>query len=150
MFRRKTKHQSLPKAIIQRVTADAMFPSYGSERAAYMDVSVIEGANLQVGETRAFRTGLTVQCPPGHYLEVVSRSGLSMRGLTVANAPAIIDEDYRGELFILLRADRKITVEAGQRVAQMQFVKLAEVDIYEGLVSVGTGRGKRGLGSTGT
>lgn len=132
------------------ITADAVFPSYGSEGAAYMDVTTIDGGNLQAGETRAFRTGLKVQCPPGHYLEVVSRSGLSAKGLTVANAPAIIDEDYRGELFVLLRADKKITVNAGERIAQMQFVKLADVDIEMGTVPLNTKRGARGLGSTGT
>ena len=150
MFRKKKKkYAKKPKAIVQKITADATIPFYATEESAFMDLSTIEHVSMNKGEIRLLRTGLKVQCPPGYYIKIVSRSGLTTQGLVVANSPAIIDADYRGELFVIVRAFSPITISSGNRIAQMQFVKIDDVEIEEGIVSLDTERGICGIGSTG-
>ena len=80
------------------------------------------------------------------------RSGLAREhGLTVLNAPGTIDSDYRGEVQVLLvnLGDRAVTIERGQRIAQLVIAPVAKVatEVVDELA--GTARGADGFGSTG-
>ncbi len=80
------------------------------------------------------------------------RSGLAARhGLTVLNAPGTIDEDYRGELQVLLinLGEEPFTVKRGDRVAQLVVAPIARVECAESETLPSTGRGVGGFGSTG-
>ena len=76
-------------------------------------------------------TGLAVAIPDGHAGLVLPRSGLaSKQGLTLANAPGLIDAGYRGEVIVaVVNLDRKqaVTIAAGDRIAQLVVVALPEV-----------------------
>src|SRR5262245_5880144 len=90
---------------IHRLRAEAAEPRYASDGAAGLDLSaaLVEPLTLQAGERAAVPTGWALALPRGHEGQVRPRSGLALkRGLTVANAPGTIDEDYRGELAVLL------------------------------------------------
>ena len=84
---------------------------------------------------------------------VVPRSGNALRmGLTVGNAPGLIDAGYRGELKVILinLGDAPVAIAAGDRIAQLVLVPVAlgaavEVDELPG----SDGRGAGGFGSTG-
>jgi dUTP pyrophosphatase len=98
-------------------------------------------------------TGLAVAIPPGHAGLVVPRSGLARRaGVTVANAPGLIDAGYRGELLVVLvnHGAESLRVEVGDRVAQLVVtpVTLPEPAIVDALPP-SDGRGHGGFGSTG-
>lgn len=98
-------------------------------------------------------TGLAVAVPEGHAGLVLPRSGLaSRRGLTLANAPGLIDSGYRGEITIAvvnLDPSEKVEIRRGDRIAQLLVVPMALVDPVEVAELPVSHRGAGGFGSTG-
>ncbi len=112
-------------------------------------------------------TGWRLEIPAGWEGQVRPRSGLALEfGITIANSPGTIDADYRGEVAVLLinLGDETVTIERGQRIAQLVVVPVAEVTWDEigelgdlsdpgDLSDLGdlsdTARGEGGFGSTG-
>jgi dUTP pyrophosphatase len=97
-------------------------------------------------------TGLAVALPPGHELQVRPRSGLALKhGLLVANSPGTVDEDYRGEIkVILLNAGTEpFRVERGMRLAQGVLAPVTRIRWQEVESLDETARGQGGFGSTG-
>jgi dUTP pyrophosphatase len=98
-------------------------------------------------------TGLAVAVPEGHAGLVLPRSGLaSRRGLTLANAPGLIDAGYRGEITIAvvnLDPAEKVEIRRGDRIAQLLVVPLASVEPVEVEELPPSQRGPGGFGSTG-
>ena len=98
-------------------------------------------------------TGLAVAIPPRHAGLVLPRSGLASRqGLTLANAPGLIDAGYRGEITIALvnlDSREKVEVRRGDRIAQLLVVPFADAEPVEVAELPETTRGEGGFGSTG-
>jgi dUTP pyrophosphatase len=97
-------------------------------------------------------TGLAIALPAGHEGQVRPRSGLAVRhGLTVLNAPGTIDEDYRGEVQVLLvnLGAETATIRHGERIAQLVIAPVARVRPVVVDALDGTARGAGGFGSTG-
>jgi dUTP pyrophosphatase len=98
-------------------------------------------------------TGVAVEIPDGHAGLVLPRSGLASRqGLTLANAPGLIDAGYRGELIVsLVNLDptEPVRIAVGDRIAQLVVVNVPSVEavLVEKLSS--SERGVDGFGSTG-
>jgi dUTP pyrophosphatase len=123
-------------------------PTYARDGDAGLDLLAREGAVLAPGGGRALvPTGLAVAIPPGHAGFVLPRSGLAMRhGVSVVNAPGLIDAGYRDELKVLLINTDPVTpyeVHRGDRIAQLvvqqvEACRLVEVGSLEG---VGRGGG---------
>jgi len=104
-------------------------------------------------ERRLVRTGLALAIPNGYEAQVRPRSGLALRqGLTLPNAPATIDSDYRGELLVALinLGSEPVTVARGTRIAQLVFHRVEEVELEEVAELPPTPRGAGGFGSTGS
>ena len=130
-------------------------PAYMSELAAGMDLSaaIPESVVITCGEIVLVPTGIAVALPAGFEFQIRPRSGLAIKkGLTVVNAPGTIDADYRGEIKVGLinLGPEPVTVEPGDRVAQMILARVwrVEWDHVEELDS--TPRGDGGFGHTGT
>jgi dUTP pyrophosphatase len=107
---------------------------------------------LQPAERRLVRTGLALAIPPGYECQVRPRSGLALKhGLTLPNAPATIDSDYRGELMIPMinLGTAPVTVPRGMRIAQLVFARVAEVELRTVDALPASDRGAGGFGSTG-
>lgn len=147
-----------PVLRIHRLREEAgALPCYASDGAAGLDLQAALRAplTLQPGERIAVPTGLSLALPPGHEGQVRPRSGLALkRGLTVANAPGTIDEDYRGEVQVLLvNLGREAQViEPGDRIAQLVIAPVTRVVVTEVESADGLGetvRGEGGFGSTG-
>lgn len=136
-----------------QLTAEATTPSYAHDGDAGLDLHSIEGLVLRPGERRLVGTGVSVEIPTGHVGLIAPRSGLAKKeGVTVLNAPAVIDSGYRGELKVLLvNTDRmaRYQVRAGDRIAQLLIVPVvrALVTTVERLAP--SERGEGGFGSTG-
>lgn len=136
-------------------------PTYGSALAAAMDIRANEDKIILPGETQIIKTGLYFEIPEGYMLNLVSRSGMSVKGIVVGNAFAVIDADYRGELQVILRNthlpnpnnDNIFKVAKGDRIAQALVlpIPLIEWEEVKSKNDLGkTERGAGGLGSTGS
>lgn len=104
------------------------------------------------GDGCAFRTGFAVEIPPGFVGMVCPRSGLARsHGITVLNAPGIIDSDFRGEIGVILfnHGYRPHGVLHGDRIAQLVIVPIATPDLELVEELDDTARGAGGFGSTG-
>ena len=127
-------------------------PAYASHGAAGMDVVSAEDVTLAPGERHAVATGLAIAIPPGHEVQVRPRSGLALKhGITCLNTPGTIDEDYRGEVKVILAnlGSEPFEVRRGERIAQLvpAVVTKAEFEEVDSLDE--THRGGGGFGSTG-
>ena len=130
-----------------------MLPSRAYAGDAGLDLAACERIELGPGERALVGTGLAVAIPEGHAGLVIPRSGLAARhGLSVVNAPGLIDAGYRGELkVILLNTDREepFLVEPGMRIAQLVTVSLPQLRLVETDELPVSERGEGGLGSSG-
>lgn len=131
---------------------EAFTPQYATEGSSGVDFHSMSDYYIPSGRRLLIATGLAFAMPPGVELQIRSRSGLSSKkGLIVLNAPATIDNDYRGQVFILLynAGFDPVEIKRGDRVAQGVFAPVIKVELD--LVSVldETERGSGGLGSTG-
>ncbi len=130
-------------------------PSYATEGAAGMDLLAAVTAPVVIppGGRALIPTGLRIALPPDHELQVRPRSGLALKhGITLPNTPGTIDEDYRGELqvIVLNAGTEPFTVERGLRIAQAVVAPVTRARWREVEALPGTGRGAGGFGSTGT
>ena len=83
----------------RRVRPEGELPSAQHPGDAGLDLRAAEGVTVKPGERAMVPTGVAVAIPDGHAGLVLPRSGLaSKRGLTLANAPGLIDAGYRGEV----------------------------------------------------
>ena len=117
---------------VVRLDADMDLPARAHEGDAEVDQRAREGVLLAPGGGRALvATGIAVAIPHGHAGFVLPRSGLALHhGVTVANAPGLIDARYRGELkVVLLNTDptRPYRVHRGDRIAQLVVQRVDEV-----------------------
>ncbi|MCK9249054.1 MAG: dUTP diphosphatase [Solirubrobacteraceae bacterium] len=143
----------MPTIAFRRLRDDAILPVRQHAGDAGLDLCCVEPVRLGPGARALVPTGLAVAIPDGHAGLVVPRSGLALRhGLTVVNAPGIVDAGYRGELRVLLRntdPEETFVASPGERIAQLLVMPVAlpvpvEVDELDA-----TGRGAGGFGSTG-
>jgi dUTP pyrophosphatase len=130
-------------------------PAYSSAGAAAMDLvaAVAEPVVLPPGGRAAVPTGLIVALPAGHELQIRPRSGLALnQGLLIANAPGTVDEDYRGEIKVILMnaGPQPFVVTRGMRIAQAVLAPVTRIAWREIAALDDTARGAGGFGSTGT
>lgn len=130
----------------------ARTPSRGSARAAGLDLSAMGEGVIHPGCRWRINTGISVEIGDGFVGMVCPRSGLALNhGITVLNAPGIIDSDFRGEISVILHntGDKPWFYAHGDRIAQLLIVPVS-VTPFELLDSLSeTERGAGGFGSTG-
>ena len=138
---------------VLRLAPGARLPTRAHDTDAGYDLYALEPADLAPGARATVRTGIAIELPAGHAGLVLPRSGTAARsGITLVNAPGLIDEGYRGELrVLLLNTDRgaSFAVAAGDRIAQLVLVAVATPPVVEIDALSETARGTGGLGSSG-
>ena len=136
-----------------RLHREARAPAQAHPGDAGYDLFAAESAVLRPGERASVGTGIAVAIPDGCAGLVLPRSGLAARhGITLPNAPGLIDSGYRGELrVLLLNTDpaEPFEVSAGDRIAQLVLVRLEPAPLEEVEALEETARGLGGFGSTG-
>ena len=136
-----------------RLDPRARLPSRSHPGDAGLDLCALEAVSLAPGARASVPTGLAVQIPEGQAGLVLPRSGLAARhGVTVVNAPGLIDAGYRGELrVLLLNTDPQtpFTAQAGDRIAQLVLVAIELSDAVEVASLDDSERGAAGFGSSG-
>jgi dUTP pyrophosphatase len=137
-----------------RLHDDAIVPSQAHPGDAGSDLHALEGALLGPGGRARISTGIAVAIPQGHAGLILPRSGLADKhGITLTNAPGLIDSGYRGELQVLLLnsdRDESFEVAPGMRIAQLVVTPYAAIHWQEVAQFDQTARGVGGFGSSGS
>lgn len=144
---------------VKRIDPEAAMPKYAKPGDAGLDLSVSKDVDIQEGETVIVGTGLSFAIPDGMFGMLAPRSGFaSKHGVTLANAPSIIDSGYRGEVKLALyrnygpndgKEHLSLHIEKGTRVAQMVVMPFEMCECVEVDELSETDRGDGGFGSTG-
>lgn len=128
-------------------------PQYAQPGDAGADLLSAETVTLRPGERRLVGTGVRVALPSGTVGLVTPRSGLAARtGLSIVNAPGVIDSGYRGEIrvcLINLDPGTAVHIEEGDRIAQLVIVPFVSAEFVPVEDLDETVRGSGGYGSTG-
>lgn len=125
-------------------------PAKATAGSACFDLHAAEATTVRFGSVTLVRTGLRLRAPPGMFLEVRPRSGLSSRGVLMVNAPGTIDRDYAGEVKVPLTLlfPGEYQVQPGDRIGQVRVAQEYPTRFVPGTVRPTEGR-KGGFGSTG-
>jgi dUTP pyrophosphatase len=137
---------------VRRLREEAVIPERAYAGDAGLDLAACDRHELAPGERTVVGTGLAVAIPEGFAGFVQPRSGLAARhGLSVVNAPGLIDSGYRGEIrVVLLNTDRseQFVVEPGMRIAQLVVLPVPGLELVEVEELPESERGVRGFGSS--
>lgn len=138
---------------VRRLDPAARLPCRAHDDDAGYDLCALEAGTIAPGARAMVRTGIAIELPPGHAGWVVPRSGLAARhGISLVNAPGLIDAGYRGEVrVLLLNTDREAAFEiaAGDRIAQLVVSAVAAPEVVEVPALRDSARAAGGFGSTG-
>lgn len=138
---------------VMLISSAASLPARAYEHDAAFDLCAAEEVVLEPLGRVVVGTGVALGLPPHVAALTLPRSGLAARhGITIVNAPGLIDPGYRGEIrIILLNTDRTASfpVRIGDRIAQLLFLRLTDVSLVASHGLEDTRRGARGFGSSG-
>ena len=141
------------EVLFQRLHPDAQLPQQAHHDDAGHDLHATESVHLAPGARAAVGCGFAMALPATMAALVVPRSGLALKeGLSVLNAPGLIDAGSRGELkVILVNLDptEARDVAIGDRIAQLVLINLPQVRFAEVTALPASARGEGGFGSTG-
>jgi dUTP pyrophosphatase len=144
------------RVAFRRLVPEARAPARAHAGDAGYDLRSVDEAELRPGGRALVGTGISLALPAGYAGLVLPRSGLAVKhGISLVNAPGLIDSGYRGEVRVpLINHDPEQTfrVELGMRVAQLVLVRAGDAAFAEvASLEEGTdGRGEGGFGSSGS
>ena len=144
----------MTKILIKRLSNNIPLPKYETEGSSGMDLTanVNKFIEIQPGKSEIIPTGLTLSIPKNYEIQIRPRSGLAAKNqISVLNTPGTIDEDYRGEIKVILinLGEKKFIIEKGLRIAQMVLCPVIKAELEEVDELDETKRGSGGFGSTG-
>lgn len=145
---------------VKKLHPDARIPEYQTSGASGFDLHALENYTIYSGETELIRTGLAFELPPDTEIQIRPRSGLSLKTpLRVANSPGTIDEDFRGEVCIIITntdtshlnvfPGNAMVISKGDRIAQGVLVPVLKANFIESEELSDSNRGSVGFGSSG-
>lgn len=145
----------LPVAV-KLLHPQALLPKYATAGSAAVDLQAWfpdrDSRIMSSLQRLMVPTGLAVEVPEGWCMKIYPRSGLALKqGITLANCVAVIDSDYRGEVFVPLvhLGYGDFTVKNGDRIAQAILEPVQRIAYFEEQELSSTERGAGGFGSTG-
>ena len=112
----------------KRINTGAQIPTRATSGSAGYDCYLPETSNpIDQGQIRIVKLGFALEIPEGYCVRLVARSGLASKGLLVANAPALIDADFKNEVGVILWSVGGIfPLNKGDRICQMTIEKVPE------------------------
>lgn len=154
-----SNYKNTRELIVKKLDPDAMLPKRAHETDAGFDVFSIVNETILAGEIKLIKTGISIVLPENTEAQIRPRSGLAVKhGITVLNSPGTIDEEYRGEIGVVLinHGEKSFEVEKHMKIAQMVVkpvypVRVTEFDEdkLDNKMFIDTERGTGGFGSTG-
>ena len=138
----------------RKLHPEAKTPQYQTAGSSGLDLHAMTShtIHLQPGVRFTCPTGIAIELPEGYEAQVRSRSGLaSKHGVVVLNSPGTVDNDYTGELKVILinHGEQAFTFEPFDRIAQLVIAPVAQAELVQVGVLAETERGDGGMGSTG-
>ena len=137
---------------IKRLAEDLELPAYAYPGDAGLDLRAAQPAVLQPFERASIPCGIALGLPRGYAGFVLPRSGLAAKhGVSIVNAPGLIDSDYRGEVKVILvnlDAHAAFEVAKGDRIAQLVIMPVPAIELVETENLDATERGEGGFGSS--
>ena len=138
---------------VKKLDESLELPKYAYEGDAGLDLRSAEDAVLKPFERRALSCGIAVAIPSGYAGFVLPRSGLAAKhGISIVNAPGLIDSNYRGEVKVVLvnlDSEHEFEIKRGDRIAQLVILETPPVRLEEEACLDETVRGRGGFGSSG-
>ena len=134
----------------EKTHPDAQLPKKNFNSDAGWDLFAVEAQFIPAQHQAVVPVGLKLAyLEPGYWLRVESRSGLSFKHGILAHL-GVIDQDYRGDLGVLLynHSHEDYTVGKGDRIAQLVLHFNIQMQAQWGNIQA-TGRGEKGFGSSG-
>ena len=149
-----SEHVLVRVARVESCDSPVSLPAYQTPGSAGLDLRAAVSSSLVLspGQRALIPTGLRFEIPTGWEGQVRPRSGLAVRhGVTVLNSPGTIDSDYRGEVKIILinHGDTPFTIDSGDRIAQLVFASVEQVQLQLVEELTVSTRGAGGFGHTG-
>lgn len=135
---------------VELLTDTAIIPKRGSERAAGYDLYPVESGVVPAWGSTTINTGIKITMPLGYYGRIASRSGLAVKNNIEVGA-GVIDNDYTGEIIVLLRnfSDTDYNYPYGKAIAQLILTPYhSSSDFITGTINRTTARGDNKFGST--
>ena len=136
----------------KKLYEDVTLPNYAHKEDAGMDIYSNEETVIKSGSWGLVKTGFCMELPSGYEAQVRSKSGLALKsGIFVLNSPGTVDENYRGEVGVILMNVSKedYIISKNQKIAQMVINKVEHFETIEVKEVSETDRGEGGFGSTG-
>jgi dUTP pyrophosphatase len=134
------------------VDDNSLIPKYQTSGSVGCDLISNDDVVIPLGSRRIIGTGLKMEVPSGFGAMVCSRSGLAAKhGIHVLNGNGIIDNDYIGEIKVILHNSGRedFIVKKGDRIAQLMFFPIFQAIFQKAKTVSETDRGEGGFGSTG-
>ncbi len=123
---------------VNKLVPWAKLPEYETKRAAGCDISIalLEETVLYPNEVKALPTGFAIKIPDGYEAQIRSRTGMTKKGIVVANAPGTLSSEHVGEVKVLLLnvTEKPVRILPGQKVAQMVFSPVFQAEFTEDTV----------------
>ncbi|GAA7718243.1 dUTP diphosphatase [Helicobacter pylori] len=140
------------KIKIQKTHPNALIPKYQTEGSSGFDLHAVEEVMIKSHSVGLVKIGICLSLEVGYELQVRTRSGLALNHqVMVLNSPGTVDNDYRGEIKVILAnfSDKDFKVQVGDRIAQGVVQKTYKAEFIECERLDETSRGSGGFGSTG-
>ncbi|MCQ2724832.1 dUTP diphosphatase [Helicobacter pylori] len=140
------------KIKIQKTHPNALIPKYQTEGSSGFDLHAVEEVMIKPHSVGLVKIGICLSLEVGYELQVRTRSGLALNHqVMVLNSPGTVDNDYRGEIKVILAnlSDKDFKVQVGDRIAQGVVQKTYKAEFIECERLDETSRGSGGFGSTG-
>lgn len=136
-----------------QIVTERPLPQYATPGAAAFDVAadLAEALSIFPGEVAKIPTGVKLGVPPGTALFILPRSHFGRKHIKIANSPGLLDEDFIGEMFVLLenQSQELLVIKPGDIVAQCMLVPYIRAEFFRVPSLTPTVRGEGGEGHTG-
>jgi dUTP pyrophosphatase len=141
--------QQIPNLIVSKLSDIAIIPKRGSLYAAGLDLYTPTAGIVEPGQRLLVKLDIAIELPQGTFGHILPRSGLALKNGIHIGA-GVIDEDYRGNVGVLLfnLGEEPYVFNVGDRIAQLVVKPYTRVNVFENVLSESE-RGSGGFGSSG-
>jgi len=137
---------------VKKLYDNVEIPTYATDGSAGLDIKAYlnEDITIKPNEIKLISTGLCMKIPINYYGQILPRSGLSLKGITINNSPGIIDSDYRNEikLIVINNGQEDFIIKNGMRLAQFIIIKHKKIQ-FKQVENLDNTERTGGFGSTG-